>query len=94
MAAAIEDLRVLGEPVQAMLEWVGATWAWFLLAGAVKAIVSRPFEGAEFLRQLDAIGAKSLPPAARWQGRHGQPFSPFKPATVLHGLEPSLCCPP
>jgi len=60
--AAIEDLRALGKPLEDVLEWVGDlglfTWR------VAKAMVSRPFEGAEFLRQLDAIGAKSLPLAA------------------------------
>jgi phospholipid/cholesterol/gamma-HCH transport system permease protein len=55
----MEDVRALGKPVQTMVEWVGDLG---LFCGRVaKAIFSRPFEGAEFFRQLDAIGAKSLP---------------------------------
>lgn len=42
-----------------MFEWVGELG--FFCGRVAKAIFSRPFEGAEFLRQLDAIGAKSLP---------------------------------
>ena len=41
------------------LRWLGDLG---LFAGRVtRAIFTRPFEGAEFLRQLDSIGAKSLP---------------------------------
>src|SRR5579862_5691518 len=58
----IEDLRAFGKPVEAMLEWVGDLGLFFWRVA--KAMFSRPFEGAEFLRQLDAIGAKSLPLAA------------------------------
>src|SRR5580658_7710012 len=56
---AMEDVRAFGKPLQAMLEWVGdlGFFGWRV----AKAIFSPPFEGAEFLRQLDAIGAKSLP---------------------------------
>jgi phospholipid/cholesterol/gamma-HCH transport system permease protein len=60
--AAIEDLRTLGQPVEAVLEWVGDLGLFFWRVS--KALVSRPFEWAEFWRQLDAIGAKSLPLAA------------------------------
>jgi phospholipid/cholesterol/gamma-HCH transport system permease protein len=56
---AMEDVRTLGRPLQAMVEWVGDLG--FFSWRVAKAIFSRPFEGAEFLRQLDAIGAKSLP---------------------------------
>ena len=51
--------RSFGQPLQAMVEWVGdlGLFCWRV----AKAIFTRPFEGAEFLRQLDAIGAKSLP---------------------------------
>jgi len=57
---AMGDLaRSFGQPLQVMVEWVGdlGLFCWRV----TKAIFSRPFEGAEFLRQLDAIGAKSLP---------------------------------
>src|SRR6266567_5310998 len=40
--------------------------AWFgdlalFCTKVVRAVFTRPFEGAEFLRQFDSIGAKSLP---------------------------------
>jgi phospholipid/cholesterol/gamma-HCH transport system permease protein len=56
---AMEEVRVLSQPLQAMVEWVGelGLFSWRV----AKAIFSRPFEGAEFLHQLDAMGAKSLP---------------------------------
>jgi phospholipid/cholesterol/gamma-HCH transport system permease protein len=57
---AIEtDVAAFGKPLQSMVEWVGelGLFCWQV----TKAIFSRPFEGAEFMRQLDAIGAKSLP---------------------------------
>jgi phospholipid/cholesterol/gamma-HCH transport system permease protein len=56
---AMDDVRAFGKPFQAMVEWVGDLG--FFSWRVAKAIFSRPFEGAEFLRQLDAIGAKSLP---------------------------------
>jgi ABC-type transporter Mla maintaining outer membrane lipid asymmetry permease subunit MlaE len=56
---AMEDVRVLSQPLQAMVEWVGDLG--FFCWRVAKAVFSRPFEGAEFLRQLDAMGAKSLP---------------------------------
>src|SRR5580700_5157423 len=56
---ATEDLREFAKPLKATVEWVGdlGLFCWRV----AQAIFSRPFEGAEFLRQLDAIGAKSLP---------------------------------
>ena len=57
---ALEDqVPAFAKPLQAMVEWVGDLGLFFWRV--TKAIFSRPFEGAEFLRQLDAIGAKSLP---------------------------------
>src|SRR5271168_1982278 len=56
---ALEEVLALGQPLQAMVEWVGELGLFFWRVA--KAIFSRPFEGAEFLRQLDAMGAKSLP---------------------------------
>jgi phospholipid/cholesterol/gamma-HCH transport system permease protein len=56
---AMEDVRAFGQPLQAMVEWVGDLG--FFCWRVAKAILSHPFEEAEFLRQLDAIGAKSLP---------------------------------
>jgi len=55
----MEEVRAFGRPFHAMFEWVGELG--FFCGRVAKAIFSRPFEGAEFLRQLDAIGAKSLP---------------------------------
>jgi phospholipid/cholesterol/gamma-HCH transport system permease protein len=59
LRSAMEDVRAFGEPLQAMVEWVGdlGLFCWRVS----RAILSRPFEGIEFLRQLDALGAKSLP---------------------------------
>jgi phospholipid/cholesterol/gamma-HCH transport system permease protein len=54
-----EDVRAIGRPLQSMLEWIGDLGLFFWRVA--KALFSRPFEGAEFLRQLDAIGAKSFP---------------------------------
>jgi phospholipid/cholesterol/gamma-HCH transport system permease protein len=56
---ALEEIRAFGRPFGAIVEWVGDLG--FFCARVAKAIFSRPFEGTEFLRQLDAIGAKSLP---------------------------------
>jgi phospholipid/cholesterol/gamma-HCH transport system permease protein len=52
-----------------MVEWVGelGMFSWRV----AKAIFTRPFEGAEFLRQLDAIGARSLPLVALAGGATG-----------------------
>jgi phospholipid/cholesterol/gamma-HCH transport system permease protein len=52
-------VRAFGEPFRAMVEWVGdlGLFGWRV----TKAIFSRPFESAEFFRQLDSIGAKSFP---------------------------------
>lgn len=55
----IEDTRAFGKPLQAMVEWFGDLG--LFCARVAHAIFSRPFEAAEFLRQPDAIGAKSLP---------------------------------
>jgi len=58
----MQDVRAVGKPLQTMVEWTGDLG--FFCWRAAKASLSRPFEGREFLRQLDAIGAKSLPLAA------------------------------
>jgi phospholipid/cholesterol/gamma-HCH transport system permease protein len=55
----VMDVRAFGRPLLAAVEWVGDLG--FFCWRVAKAAFSRPFEGAEFLRQLDAIGAKSLP---------------------------------
>jgi phospholipid/cholesterol/gamma-HCH transport system permease protein len=54
---ASEELR--SNPIIGMLEWVGelGSFVW----GVLHAAVSPPFQVAEFVRQLDEIGAKSLP---------------------------------
>jgi len=84
----MKNVRAFGKPLQAMVEWVGdlGLFCWRV----AKAIFSPPFEGAEFLRQLDAIGAKSLPLACL-AGRQRVSFCLCKPATALHGSAPSLC---
>ena len=48
-----------GRPLYNLVERCGdfGFFSWRI----IKAIFSRPFEGTEFVRQLDAIGAKSLP---------------------------------
>ena len=56
---ASEDTRAFGKPLLATVEWVGDLG--FFCWRVARALFSRPFEGAEFLRQLDAIGARSLP---------------------------------
>ena len=58
----IDDPSVFLRPLEAMVEWVGdlGFFSWRVM----KAMVTAPFETAEFFRQLDAIGAKSLPLAA------------------------------
>ncbi len=56
---ATEDTRAFGKPLLATVEWVGDLG--FFCWRVARAMFSRPFEGAEFLRQLDAIGARSLP---------------------------------
>ena len=54
-----EKPRAFGEPVLAMLTWTGdlVLFCWRV----ARALVTPPFERAEFFRQLDAVGAKSLP---------------------------------
>lgn len=52
------DVLVLIKPLREMVEWVGELGQFFWMVA--RAIFSRPFEWAEFWRQLDAIGAKSL----------------------------------
>jgi hypothetical protein len=56
---AMEDIRAFAKPLQVTVEWVGelGLFCWRV----AKAVFSRPFESAEFFRQLDAIGTKSLP---------------------------------
>ena len=53
------DVLAFAQPLRSMVEWTGELG--LFLWRVAKAIFSRPFEWAEFSRQLDAIGAKSLP---------------------------------
>jgi len=46
-------------PLTQMLEWFGEFGSF--LWGVLRASLSPPFEGREFVRQLDEIGARSLP---------------------------------
>src|SRR5579859_728833 len=46
-------------PIVGMLEWVGELGSFFW--GVLRAAVTPPFQVAEFVRQLDEIGAKSFP---------------------------------
>jgi phospholipid/cholesterol/gamma-HCH transport system permease protein len=57
--AATEDVSAFGGPLEAMVEWIGELGVFFWRVS--KAMFSHPFEAVEFWRQLDAIGAKSLP---------------------------------
>ncbi len=43
----------------AFFEWFGEL-GWFC-ARVLRGVMTAPFEGGEFIRQMDAIGAKSLP---------------------------------
>jgi phospholipid/cholesterol/gamma-HCH transport system permease protein len=47
------------DPVIAVFEWFGKLG--IFLARTAKAMVTRPFEFREFIRQLDTLGAKSVP---------------------------------
>src|SRR5258707_3533144 len=55
--ATSEELRP--NPIVGMLEWFGelGSFVWNVL----RAAVTPPFQVAEFVRQLDEIGAKSFP---------------------------------
>ena len=57
--AVSADLDALAKPLRAPIEWLGdlGVFTWQV----ARAIFTRPFEWAEFLRQLDDIGARSLP---------------------------------
>jgi ABC-type transporter Mla maintaining outer membrane lipid asymmetry permease subunit MlaE len=56
---ATDNVAAFGKLLRAMVEWVGDLG--FFSWRVAQAVFSRPFESAEFWRQLDAIGAKSLP---------------------------------
>ena len=58
MASAPSPL-VITQPVVKVLAWIGdfGRFGW----DVVRAIFNWPFEGKEFLRQLDSVGSKSLP---------------------------------
>ena len=53
-----DDVLAFVKPLRSMVEWTGELGQFFWRV--TKAIFSRPFEWAEFSRQLDAIGARSL----------------------------------
>jgi phospholipid/cholesterol/gamma-HCH transport system permease protein len=54
-----QGLRTVGSAARSFFEWFGELG---LFCGRlVRAIFSRPFEGRELLRQMDVIGAQSLP---------------------------------
>jgi len=57
--SSVSSLHSRPNPVVAMLEWFGelGSFVWTVLRTAV----IPPFQTAEFVRQLDEIGAKSLP---------------------------------
>ncbi|HXO45332.1 MAG TPA: ABC transporter permease [Candidatus Cybelea sp.] len=55
-------LASLWRPINELLEWFGeiGVFVWQVM----RATVRRPFEGRELMRQLDEVGAKSLPMVA------------------------------
>src|SRR5208283_3080572 len=52
-------LQAVQSSLTSLLEWFGEFGVFF--KRVLKAIFSAPFEGREFLRQLDIIGSQSLP---------------------------------
>src|SRR5580700_433500 len=56
------SLASLWRPINGLLEWFGeiGIFIWHVM----RATVRRPFEGRELIRQLDEVGAKSLPMVA------------------------------
>jgi phospholipid/cholesterol/gamma-HCH transport system permease protein len=57
--SGLQDFRAVGRIVAGFFEWFGALG--IFCARLARAALSPPFEGRELLRQMDAIGAKSLP---------------------------------
>ena len=57
--SSASSIQVRFNPILGVLEWFGelGIFVW----GVLRAAVTPPFEVAEFVRQLDEIGAKSLP---------------------------------
>jgi phospholipid/cholesterol/gamma-HCH transport system permease protein len=57
--ATTPSIQFITNPIKGMLEWFGelGIFVW----GVIKAACGPPFEVREFVRQLDEIGAKSLP---------------------------------
>ena len=53
------SIQIRPNPITATLEWFGelGSFMW----GVLRAAVTPPFQVAEFIRQLDEIGAKSMP---------------------------------
>ena len=56
---SVSSLQNRPNPVVATLEWFGELGAF--LWTVLRAAITPPFQSAEFVRQLDEIGAKSLP---------------------------------
>src|SRR5712691_8912934 len=55
----VPAISALGESVASVFEWFGEL---ALFCGRVaRSAFQRPFEGGELLRQMDAIGSKSMP---------------------------------
>jgi hypothetical protein len=86
----MEDLRAFGKPLQTILEWVGdlGLFCWRV----AKTIVSPPFEGAEFMRQQDAIGPNLFPLRVLREPLQAS-FCLCKRAIVSAGSAPDPCCP-
>jgi phospholipid/cholesterol/gamma-HCH transport system permease protein len=60
------ELGVPVDPIHAVKTWVTTFFEWFgelglFCARVARASLGRPWEGREFIRQLDAIGSKSFP---------------------------------
>jgi phospholipid/cholesterol/gamma-HCH transport system permease protein len=54
-----EDVQAAGKLLASFFEWFGEFGAF--CARLFRAIFMAPFEGRELIRQMDAIGSKSLP---------------------------------
>ena len=67
--SVIPSAQMKSNPILQLLEWAGdlGLFAWRVL----RAAVSPPYEIAEFWRQLDNVGAKSLPLVAAAGGAIG-----------------------
>jgi phospholipid/cholesterol/gamma-HCH transport system permease protein len=61
-----QSLRVSADPIHIVRNWVTAFFEWFgelalFSVRVARATLTVPWEGREFIRQMDAIGSKSLP---------------------------------